>query len=100
MTYEKVLQVFQSYLQEDSMYEIVTTSHGYALLEWSETQEEWSNCWHLPTPEIMMERLLDSYEMYLMWQVLSKAGREELTEDEQKHIASRCELLRKMCLSN
>lgn len=100
MTFEKVLQVFQSYLQEDSMYEIVTASHGYALLEWSETQEEWSNCWHLPTPEIMMERMLDSYEMYLMWQVLSKAGREELTEDEQKHIASRCELLRKSCLSN
>ena len=33
MTFETVLQVFHDYLKEDSIYEIVMTSHGYALME-------------------------------------------------------------------
>jgi len=100
MTFEKVLQVFHDYLEEDSMYEIVTTSHGYALLEWGETQEEWNNCWHLPTPEIMMERLLDAYEAFLMWETLRDADHDELTDDEQSQIDSCCDVLRAKCMKN
>lgn len=53
MTFEKVLQVFDDIIENDPMYEIVTTSHGYALLEWCAPQEEWSNIEHLPMPEVM-----------------------------------------------
>ena len=60
MTFEKVLQVFDDIIENDPMYEIVTTSHGYALLEWCAPQEEWSNIEHLPTPEVMLEKLLDA----------------------------------------
>ena len=29
LTFEKVLEVFQAYLDDDSLYEVVQTSHGY-----------------------------------------------------------------------
>lgn len=99
MTFEKVLQVFHDYLEEDPMYEIVTTSHGYALMEWGENRQEWNDCWHLSTPEMMMSKLLDCYEMFLMWQVLSGTAREELNDEERKQIDAQCARLRKLCLN-
>ena len=100
MTFEKVLQVFHDHLQEDSMYEIVTTSHGYALMEWDETEQNWNDSHHLPTPEVMMERLLNAYRMFLMWQTLSSTDREELNDAERKRIDARCALLRELCLNS
>lgn len=99
MTFETVLQVFHDYLEADSMYEIVTTSHGYALLEWGEKQEDWTNCWHLSTPEIMLNQLLNVYEMFLMWQILRNTDRDELTPEEQASINQKGEQLRQKCLS-
>ena len=29
LTFEKVLKVFQAYLEDDPLYEVVQTSHGY-----------------------------------------------------------------------
>ena len=34
LTFEKVLEVFGDYLQQDPLYEVVTTSHGYTLMAW------------------------------------------------------------------
>ena len=31
LTFEKVLKVFQAYLDDDPLYEVVQTSHGYIL---------------------------------------------------------------------
>lgn len=100
MTFETVLQVFHDYLEEDSMYEIVTTSHGYALMEWGEKQEDWTNCWHLPTPESMMDKLLAAYETFLMWETLRQTDRDELTDDERAQIDSRCAVLQAKCMDN
>ena len=32
LTFEKVLEVFQAYLDDDPLYEVVQTSHGYTCL--------------------------------------------------------------------
>ena len=32
LTFEKVLEVFQAYLDDDPLYEVVQTSHGYTLI--------------------------------------------------------------------
>ena len=32
LTFEKVLKVFQAYLEDDPLYEVVQTSHGYTLM--------------------------------------------------------------------
>ena len=97
MTFEKVLQVFDDILKNDPMYEIVTTSHGYALLEWCAPQEEWSNIEHLPTPEVMLEKLLDMYENFLAWQIMQHTGRENLTSDENTSVILKCQQLRAKC---
>ena len=34
LTFEKVLKVFQAYLDDDPLYEVVQTSHGYTLMGW------------------------------------------------------------------
>lgn len=97
MTFEKVLHVFSDILENDPMYEIVTTSHGYALLEWCAPQEEWSNIEHLPTPEVMLEKLLDMHKSFLTWRIMQENGREKLTHGEQHEIDFRCQQLKKKC---
>ena len=34
LTFEKVLEVFKEYLQQDPLYEVVFTRHGYTLMAW------------------------------------------------------------------
>ena len=97
MTFEKVLQVFDDIIENDPMYEIVTTSHGYALLEWCAPQEEWSNIEHLPTLEVMLEKLLDMHRNFLTLQIMQDAGGEELTPLEQNMVASKCQQLKREC---
>ena len=48
----------------------------------------------------MMERLLDVYEAFLMWETLRDADHDELTEDEQALIDSCCAVLRAKCMKN
>ena len=36
LTFEKVMTVFQDFLEESGAYEIVMTSHGYTILEWDD----------------------------------------------------------------
>ena len=40
LTFEKVLEVFQAYLDDDPLYEVVQTSHGYTLMAW---EPPWRN---------------------------------------------------------
>ena len=41
LTFEKVLEVFQAYLDDDPLYEVVQTSHGYTLMAWEPHRNEW-----------------------------------------------------------
>ena len=54
LTFEKVLEVFQAYLDDDSLYEVVQTSHGYTLMAWEPHRNDRriceTPCWiHTPT---------------------------------------------------
>ena len=41
LTFEKVLKVFQAYLDDDPLYEVVQTSHGYTLMAWEPHRNDW-----------------------------------------------------------
>ena len=43
MTFEKVLDVFNDYLNKDKRYEILMTSHGYTVMEWDSKQQDWAD---------------------------------------------------------
>ena len=41
MTFEKVLEVFNDYLNKDSVLEVVNTKRGYTVMIWDEKDEQW-----------------------------------------------------------
>ena len=55
LTVERVLEVFKEYLAEDEMYEVINTSHGYAILEWDSQREDWTGIQRCETPEEMRD---------------------------------------------
>ena len=55
LTFEKVLKVFQAYLDDDPLYEVVQTSHGYTLMAWEPHRNDWYSAEIQKTPEIMRE---------------------------------------------
>ena len=51
LTFEKVLKVFQAYLEDDPLYEVVQTSHGYTLMAWEPHRNDWYSAEIQKTPE-------------------------------------------------
>ena len=51
LTFEKVLKVFQAYLDDDPLYEVVQTSHGYTLMAWEPHRNDWYSAQIQKTPE-------------------------------------------------
>ncbi len=84
LTFEKVLDVFQPLLSE-GIYEIVSTSHGYAILEWDPCCQEWIGVKLCVTPNDMAETLLEHLTNFLEYR--ATLGRRELTEDDLAQIA-------------
>ena len=89
LTFEKVLEVFQDYLAKDSMYEIVTTSRGYTVLEWDSQLEDWSDARLCAEPQDLADALLDGLASYLEYQI-TQCSR-ECTEEDRKQIAAQCQ---------
>ena len=58
LTFERVLNIFEDILQQDPLYEVVSTSHGYTLLAWDEHRHQWYSAELLETPETMLDSLL------------------------------------------
>lgn len=48
-TNEKVLEIFQDYLNEDQATEVVMTRHGYAVMLWDHAGQDWSDVECCPT---------------------------------------------------
>ncbi len=65
LTFENVMEVFKDYLDEDNMYEIVSTSHGYTIMEWDSKMEDWSDSRLCKTPQDMFSELLDCFTGFL-----------------------------------
>ena len=65
LTFEKVLEVFQAYLDDDPLYEVVQTSHGYTLMAWEPHRNDWYSAEIQKTPEDLRNALLDTYANFL-----------------------------------
>lgn len=98
LTFEKILQVFEDILQQDPLYEVVSTSRGYTLLAWDEHRNQWYSAELLETPEAMLDALLGVHSSYLESELLGDE-RDDLTEQEEEEIETRCRQLREKCLS-
>ena len=91
LTFEKVMEVFQDYLAEDTRYEIVMTSHGYTVLEWDSRANTWAGEELCATPEIMRDVLLDCFTGYLEYKAITTNG--EISEAEQVGITAQRQVL-------
>lgn len=97
LSFEKILQIFEDILQQDPLYEVVSTSHGYTLLAWDSHRNQWYSAELLETPDSMLDALLGVYASYLESKLLGNE-RDDLTEQEEKEIEARCQRLRDECL--
>ena len=95
LTFEKVLAVFADYLQQDPLYEVILTSHGYTLMAWEPGRNEWYSAEFVATPNILLDKLIDAYTNFLEDQIT--ANERELTPSESAGIEATCKLLREQC---
>lgn len=84
LTFENVLAAFKDYLSEDKRYEILLTSHGYIILEWSSSNRDLESATFCPTPQIMKEVLLDDLAGYLEYK--TTLCNRDLTDSERQEI--------------
>ena len=63
-TNEKVLEIFQDYLNEDQATEVVMTRHGYAVMLWDQAGQDWSDVECCKQPEDLFDKLLDNNALY------------------------------------
>ena len=84
LTFEKVLEVFKDYLAEDDMFEVVSTSHGYTMLEWDSQCGEWTGIKLCLTPEALVDALMYGYTGLLEYRVT--LGRRELNDSDRAQV--------------
>jgi len=96
LTFEKVLAVFGDYLQQDPLYEVVLTSHGYTLMAWEPQRNQWYNAEFAATPKILMDSLLDAYASFREDRLTDNDR--DLTQQERNEINRECDLLRAKCM--
>ena len=65
LTFEKVLKVFQAYLDDDPLYAVVQTSHGYTLMAWEPHRNDWYSADIQKTPDDLRNALLGTYANFL-----------------------------------
>ena len=97
LTFEKVLEVFHDAIEQDPLYEVVLTSHGYTLMAWEPKENEWYSARFMATPEILRDALIEVYEDFLTDQITKSADDRELTEAEQAEIDAKCDRLMELC---
>ena len=95
LTFEKVLTVFDDYLQQDPLYEVILTSHGYTLMAWEPRRDQWYTAEIMETPEILLDTLLHKYAEYLEDQLTD--SERDLTAAEQTEIDAKCSRLKAEC---
>ena len=96
LTFEKVLTVFGDYLQQDSLYEVVLTKHGYTLMAWEPARRTWYSAEYMATPEVLLDSLLDAYANFMEDRITD--NERELTKQETDEIQRQCSLLQAKCL--
>lgn len=64
MTYEKVLEVFRDYLNEDADSEVLSTSRGYMVIYWESCHNTWLTSRVAQAPEELRDILRERYEQF------------------------------------
>ena len=96
LTFEKVLTVFADYLQQDPLYEVVLTSHGYTLMAWEPERNQWYSAEFMATPKNLMNSLLEAYASFREDQITDNDR--DLTRQEEAEIKRECAQLQNKCL--
>lgn len=65
MTFKKVLEIFGDYLQQDPLYEVITTNRVHTLMAWEPKRNDCYKVRHMATLEILMDSLWKSLEILL-----------------------------------
>ena len=95
MTFEKVLSVFDDYLKQDTVIEVITTSRGYSVLRWSEREKNWADFEHCSSPEKMFTELCNQYRSFRFVQITGY--KRELTQEEEGIIQQEIDAMEKRC---
>ena len=87
LTYEKILEVFQDYLSEDDICEVLHTSRGYLVVDWESGKKgsEWITARLCQTPEKLLEVLRSTFEEYQGYRITDGYKR-DVTEQEELDI--------------
>ena len=96
LTFEKILKVFQAYLDDDPLCEGVQTSHGYTLMAWEPHRNDWYSAEIQKTPENLRNALLGTYANFLEDKITGNDR--DLTATETEEIQQRCRELLEKCL--
>lgn len=95
LTNEIVLKVFSDYLARDDDFEVVLTSKGYTVMGFDNHRQDWNTVDFCPTPEVLLDSLLDAYENFRMLEITG--GDRDLTEKEEAKLAKERDALTALC---
>ena len=95
MTIEKVLNVFSGYLKQDTAIEVVETSRGHVVMIWDSRMKGWSDVYHCPTAEVLMNTLLNCKEVFD--EECFTRGERDLTDDERVRVAQMRQEMHRLC---
>lgn len=95
LTNEIVLNVFADYLSQDKDYEVVQTSRCYTVMGWDNHQQDWNTVIPCPTPEILLDALLDAYADFLEMKLTDYER--DLTATEKDEVIATCLELKQKC---
>lgn len=96
LTFANVLGVFHEYLAEEDSCEVVTTSHGYAVLDWDAAQNDFEGAQFCSTPEQLRDVLLGRYEEYQEY-LLTDHHKRDSTDEDEAEIEKRSNAMLERC---
>ena len=95
MTIKKVLNVFSGYLKQDTDIEVVETSRGHVVMIWDGRMQGWSDVYHCPNAEALMNTLL--FCKVVFDEYCYTHGERDLTDDERTQITQNRQEMQWQC---
>ena len=95
LTNEIVLKVFSDYLARDTDFEVILTSRGYTVIGFDNHRQDWNTVDYCPTPEALLDSLLDAYENFRMMEITG--GDRDLSATEEALLAEERDVLTALC---
>lgn len=95
MTIEKVLNVFSGYLKQDTAVEVLETTRGHVVMVWDSRMKDWSDVYHCPNAEALMNTLL--FCKVVFDEYCFTRGERDLMDDERAQIARKRQEMQRLC---